>query len=456
MVILEALRKAPASEQGTFLGLTKKQWSLTTLTFQNSALILIMHYSRVMPPSGDHRYFTSTAVFLNEVIKLAVSLSLAIYDTSKTLAPTTPATVLFEQIYNSVFAGDGWKLALTAAFYTLQNMLQYVAVGNLDAVHFQVLYQLKILITALFSVILLRRHLGPKRWLALILLTLGVSVVSLPQSDTSSSSYIPLRHMTDHFFPRSLHELGHVPTDNGPVGKLAKRSATYQGIDHDLPPLDPLMNYSVGLTSVLVAATVSGLTGVYFEKLLKESPTQASVWIRNVQLSFYSIFAAGLGGVIWQDGEGISEHGFFEGYNWVVWSAVVLQAAGGLIASVVIRDTDNIVKNFATSISIVISFLISVLVFHFEVSWTFLIGTSFVLLSTWIYNGSDRVIRRPPPIKIHNFEKPAIEPYLTPRNMAANRLSLNPFDGPIGLTTSRPSSPMLPRQPSRSNIKREE
>lgn len=137
-----------------------------------------------------------------------------------------------------------------------------------------------------------------------------------------------------------------------------------------MPPPDPLMDYSVGLTSVLVAASVSGLTGVYFEKLLKESPTQASVWIRNVQLSFYSLFAALLGGVIWQDGSGIREHGFFEGYNWVVWSAVILQAAGGLIGSVVIRDADNIVKSFATGISIVVSFLISVFVFNFEVTFT--------------------------------------------------------------------------------------
>lgn len=97
-----------------------------------------------MPPSGDHRYFTSTAVLLNEVIKLAVSSTLAIYETSKTLAPSTPATVMFEQIYNAVFSDDGWKMAVPAAFYTLQNLLQYVAVGNLDAVHFQVLYQLKV------------------------------------------------------------------------------------------------------------------------------------------------------------------------------------------------------------------------------------------------------------------------------------------------------------------------
>lgn len=114
------------------------------LTFQNSVLILILHYSRTMPTSGDHRYFTSTAVLLNELIKLAVSLTFAMYESSKTLAPSTPATVLLEQVYNNVFAGDGWKLAILAAFYTLQNLLQYVAVGNLDAVQFQVLYQLKV------------------------------------------------------------------------------------------------------------------------------------------------------------------------------------------------------------------------------------------------------------------------------------------------------------------------
>lgn len=104
----------------------------------------IMHYSRVMPLVGEHRYFTSTAVFLNEVIKLALSLTIALYDISQTLPPSTPATALFGQLYNSVFSGDGWKLAIPASLYTLQNSLQYIAVSNLDAVHFQILYQLKV------------------------------------------------------------------------------------------------------------------------------------------------------------------------------------------------------------------------------------------------------------------------------------------------------------------------
>ena len=103
-----------------------------------------MHYSRIMTPEGDHRYFASTAVFLNEVLRLAISLSFAVYDVSRNLAPSTPATVIFEQIYNSVFRGDGWKLAVPAALNTLQSSLHYAAVSNLDAVHFQVLYQVEV------------------------------------------------------------------------------------------------------------------------------------------------------------------------------------------------------------------------------------------------------------------------------------------------------------------------
>ncbi|PNY19950.1 UDP-N-acetylglucosamine transporter [Tolypocladium capitatum] len=456
MALLEttARRGGGAARGGSF----GRNLSFITLTFQNSALILVMHYSRMMPPSGDHRYFTSTAVFLSEVIKLAVALTLAIYETSKTLAPSTPATTLFEQIYNAVFAGDGWKLVLPAVFYTLQNLLQYTALGELDPVHFQVLYQVKILMTAIFSVLLLRRQLGPKRWVSLIVLTLGVSVVSLPSSATAVDSLL-LHGIPDHYFPRSQHELGQAASADlsTPDPHLTRRSATYEGIANDLPPPDPLMNYSVGVTAAVIAAIVSGLAGVYFEKLLKESPSQASVWVRNIQLSFYSLIAAFFGGVLWQDGSGIREHGFFEGYNWIVWAAIVLQAAGGLISSLVIRDADNIVKNFATSISIVISFVVSMWMFEFTVTTTFIIGTSLVLLATYLYSVPERGLRRPPPVRIANFEKPTIVPLLTPgttpRTTDLARLNSDPFDGRgLVTTSSRPSSPMLPRQTSRTHV----
>ncbi|KAK4237810.1 hypothetical protein C8A03DRAFT_34227 [Achaetomium macrosporum] len=448
----------------TLLGMPLKQASLLTLMLQNSALILIMHYSRIMTPPGDHRYFASTAVLLNEIIKLAISLTFSMHEVSRSLAPQTPVTVLFEQIYNSVFSGDGWKLAIPAVLYTLENTLQYVALSNLDAVHFQVLYQLKIITTAVFTITLLGRTFGARRWLSLIVLTIGVSIVSLPSSNAKDMT-LDIHDFSDHFFPRSVHELGQIAGDvaeaaneltkrsvTGLVNELTRRSATYEGIAEDLDG-SPKMNYSIGLTAVLVAAVVSGLTGVYFEKILKDSSTPASVWTRNIQLSFYSLFPALIIGVIINDGEEISKHGFFDGYNAVVWLAIVFQAIGGLLASLCINYADNIAKNFATSISIVISFLFSVVFFDFEVSLSFVVGTAMVLAATYMYSLPERKRARPPPINIVSYEKTTVVEG-TPRYLDQDKLIANPLDAAprgAGLSSSRPASPLMFHERSHSN-----
>jgi UDP-sugar transporter A1/2/3 len=55
---------------------------------------------------------------------------------------------------------------------------------------------------------------------------------------------------------------------------------------------------------------------------------------------------------------------FFSGYNEYVWGVITLQAAGGLIVAVVVKYADNVMKGFATSISIIISAVISYILFH--------------------------------------------------------------------------------------------
>lgn len=241
--------------------------------------------------------------------------------------------------------------------------------------------ELQILTTALFSVTMLGRTLSTKRWLSLVLLTIGVAIVQLPSTETPIYTGVPDSH-SRFYFPRSFHELGQLGTGTAEVAReltrrgledlsrgLAKRSATYEGIEEDLGLTKPIMNYSVGLASVLTAATISGLTGVYFEKVLKQSDGHVTVWTRNVQLSFYSLFPALFVGVIFKDGEEISKNGFFDGYNWVVWTVIVFQAFGGVLVAMCINYADNIAKNFATSISIILSFLFSVWFFDFAVSW---------------------------------------------------------------------------------------
>ena len=199
-----------------------------------------------------------------------------------------------------------------------------------------------------------------------------------------SNVYSPLEDAdSKFFFPRSSDELGQLIYGVGDVAReltkrgleglsegLTKRSATYEGIEEDLGITKPVMNYSMGFTAVLTAALISGLTGVYFEKVLKESNTHVSVWTRNVQLSFYSLFPALFIGVIFVDGGEIAKHGFFDGYNAVVWTAVIFQATGGVLVAMCINYADNIAKNFATSISIILSFLFSVFFFEFQITFS--------------------------------------------------------------------------------------
>jgi UDP-galactose transporter len=331
-----------------------------------------MHYSRIMPPVNGQRYFTSTAVFLNEVIKLSISLTMALYEISGNLPSSTTASALLSHLASSVFTGDSWKLGIPAMLYTLQNTLQYLAVSNLDAATFQVTYQLKILTTALFSVTMLGRSLSARQWVSLLALMVGVAIVQIPPSEEDPLAEILAFRETSgehhYFFPRSMTQLKDMATKN----VLTRRSATYQGINEDLAAQQPQLNASLGLAAVIVACMLSGLAGVYFEKVLKDTTAsnQTSLWIRNVQLSFYSLFPAFFIGVVFKDGADIAREGFFAGYNYVVWLAIVSQAAGGVIVALVVNYADNIAKNFATSISIIISCLASFWFFEFQIAPT--------------------------------------------------------------------------------------
>ena len=67
----------------------------------------------------------------------------------------------------------------------------------------------------------------------------------------------------------------------------------------------------VGFGAALSACVLSGLAGVYFEKILKGS-AEVSVWMRNVQLSLLSL-PLGFGMAFAKDGADIASNGFFFG-----------------------------------------------------------------------------------------------------------------------------------------------
>ncbi|PSN43595.1 UDP-N-acetylglucosamine transporter [Blattella germanica] len=230
---------------------------------------------------------------------------------------------------------DTLKVCVPSLVYIVQNNLLYVSASHLDAATYQVTYQLKILTTAMFTVVILRRSLIPLQWGALVILLAGVVMVQLAHTDSPT-------------LPSGLEQ-----------------------------------NRLLGFGAALSACVLSGFAGIYFEKILKGS--DISVWMRNVQLSFLSL-PFGLCTCLISDGNTIRNNGFFFGYNSFVWYLVVLQAGGGLIVAMVVKYADNILKGFATSLAIIISCIASVYLFNFQVTLQFVFGTSLVICSIFMYS----------------------------------------------------------------------
>lgn len=304
-----------------------KYMSLFLLCSQNAVLILVMRYVRVRP--GD-LFVSTTAVILTEVCKLAFCLSLIFYQEQFSIR------AFAQHLHENIIAQplDCLKISVPSVVYTLQNNLLYVAVSNLEAATFQVTYQLKILTTALFSVVMLRKQLSRLQWVSLVILFVGVSIVQLQSSGESK--------------------------------KVAQEQR-------------PLL----GLIAVIISCLMSGFAGVYFEKILKG--TKQTIWLRNVQMSVIGIVIGFITMEI-NDGAKVHENGFFFGYDWVVYFVVFLQSFGGIMVAVVVKYADNILKGFATSAAIVVSCVASMYFFDFQLTFQFSLGAALVITAVYMYS----------------------------------------------------------------------
>ncbi|KAL4808259.1 nucleotide-sugar transporter-domain-containing protein [Aspergillus unguis] len=424
-----------------------KHGSWILLTAQYTTFVLLVHYSRMMAPTSGKRYLTSTAVFFSEVVKLAVSLTLALYEVSKSAPPSVPATSLLSTLAAAVFSGDSWKLAIPAALYTLANSLQYIALSNLQAATFQTSYQLKIVVSSVFGFILLGRTVPLRKWGFILLLVVGVALVNAP---ISSSDELVLENAATNFdFPRSLEEWKSVKLQGQTEQNLHKRSATYEGIEEDILTAVPVMDRMLGVLATLGSCAASGLSGVYFEKVMRDSAKPTSLWVRNVQVAVYSVFPALFIGVVFLDGEKIANGGVFEGYNWVVWATILVQAFGGIAAPFFAGPTFADARNVASATTIILTSMGSVWLFDFEPTMTYLIGTFAVLVATYLCElpVSDKL--RPPPIRVGRFEKESKSDEPSPMSTSPREISIKlpttPFLSDAGISTSRPTSPGMTR-----------
>uniref|UniRef100_A0A6V1U6W2 Uncharacterized protein n=1 Tax=Heterosigma akashiwo TaxID=2829 RepID=A0A6V1U6W2_HETAK len=163
-----------------------KAMVLGILVFQNSALALMMRYTR-KSSNSEKVYAATTAVFTSEVIKFLVSV--AVFSKDQKCGLFRGLAYLQDFIVSRPL--ELLKIAVPSGLYTVQNYLQYLAVSNLDGPTFQLLSQLKILTTAAFAVALLGKKLMKAQWVSLLLLVCGVGLVQLSVQARASAAASP-------------------------------------------------------------------------------------------------------------------------------------------------------------------------------------------------------------------------------------------------------------------------
>ncbi|XP_033123777.1 CMP-sialic acid transporter-like [Anneissia japonica] len=301
-----------------------KLYILMVLTINGTGYILLVRYTR---SREGPMYYSTTTVMLTEISKLLISLMILIKEHRSIRG-------MISDVYMNVICkpSDSFKMCIPSVIYAIQNNLAFFALSNLDAATYQVTYQLKVLTTAMFMVLMIGKPISRTQWTALLILFTGIALVQLDSANVKQDSHY---------------------------------------------------NYTYGLVAIILSCLCSGFAGVYFEKVLKGSDT--SLWIRNVQMYLFGIISAFIG-VVTKDGNNIMEHGFLYGYNFSIYCIIGMASIGGLYTSVVVKYTDNIIKGFSTAVSIVASVICSYFMFGSSFGQYFLVGAGLVMLAIYLYS----------------------------------------------------------------------
>lgn len=309
---------------------------LCLLIVQNASTILCMKQASLVKSGDGHQALSTCMVVMVEGVKVVMCmLEIAIRNKG--------AAGLAWELHRDILSKprETGGLMLPCLLYFVQNNLLLLAVANLDPPVYYVVSQLKIFATALFSILILGVSISKHKWLALVILVVGVCA---SQSNTNFSR-----------------------ADNVNL---------------------------IGVGAATCAVFTSGLAGVLCERALKKRAESSSghitMTVRNIQLGVPSLLL-GLTSVYLQDMDTVSTDGFFRGFTGWTWTVVVLHSLGGLLVTAVMKFADNLLKGLAMAASLVLSCLLSAIFFDFVLSANFAFGACLVLLATFLYLADDNI-----------------------------------------------------------------
>lgn len=374
---------------------------LLLLAIQNCSKNLLMRYVMKDKP----KFLTSVAVIGSELIKLMISTFVIIFYEKKTLYSIIQF-VCYDDKWNTIL------VAVPASAYNLQMKLEYIALANIDAAMFSVLVQTKLLFTATFSYIVLRKKLKYIQVISLLLLTVGVMLCNMKSNYKQPSR-----------------------------SRLVETTNDEATTEEDEEPSSYFMTPSaVGIISTIGIALSSGFASVYTEKIIKGQHQQKQkvkdviistrdleisnnsnqnisnnldsnsnspptsiplhhtnnttnknnygLWHTQVQLAVMSLITIGIY-ALYSDYTAIATFGLFHQFTFGAFVSIFNSAIGGLIVASVLKYADSILKGYATATSVILTGILSMILFHTPLPIIYFMGIVNVVTAVLLYNGKD-------------------------------------------------------------------
>ncbi|KAJ0405755.1 hypothetical protein P43SY_003605 [Pythium insidiosum] len=292
---------------------------------------------------GEIPYISVTVTFLIEVLKLIVCLVAIVV--MKVPPPSGLSTT------------EAAFYAVPSLLYMIDNNLTYIILRYIDPATLSVLWNLKILVTAVLFRFVLKRRLTDIRKIAILLLLLGV-VTS--QSD----------HLNGH--------QQHAVTKHG-----TNATTTATGHAASSSPGSNPQDFMLATILLLIAVTISSCASVFTEWAFKRKGACPFLW-QNALLYVFGIVFNGIGLMV--ESNNLSSRGFFSGYNGWTFAVIFVNCIGGISVGFILKFLDNIACVYAHAVAMMLTMLFSMLFFKFSPSLEFVCGLSVLLISMYLYH----------------------------------------------------------------------
>lgn len=273
--------------------------------------------------SGNLPFSGLTVVFLVEVLKLLMS---AIMQSGSGLPVCQRVDLMF---------------AVPGALYMVVDNLYFMMVVYIDPATQQLLWNMKIVWTALLMSFVMNAPVTGMQWLAITLLVCALVLAK---------------------YDRVLNS-----TDDATEAQQ--------------------QNFLIGTLLCLAGSVLVSCGNVGCEWLMKRTADQSLHW-QNMRLYMFGIVFSMLGLFMRlrnNDSNNSSTELMFAGFEWRTWAIICIQACGGIVTGAMFKFTDNLLVLFAHVSAMFAVSIGSWIWFGFVMRWNFLAGLALASGSLWMF-----------------------------------------------------------------------